>query len=274
METNLLTSDKEKISKIKHMRITSFICCAIQIIIIATVLYYFFENDWNQEIEENLLIAFPDDSSKENYEQVKKITRFCLIFCLKSSFFISTILIIWKIIYNIKYLRFFDGNVNWINNYSFYVFYSMTTPIYCTLVKSKDYIFYDYFVYAEIYSAYIMAFAFLFSLLVIVWFFAINNIGTTREVGRHWEGNTQIISYEFVDGPDFGCGCKYVKKIFGCSHRMLNLFGLIILCLLIAGMNNYFVKVSVIIEFVSNIYLYIIIWDLRKFLKNSKVNLI
>jgi len=270
--TNLYIS-QSPYKKVYKLRLTSFIGGIIQILIIGTIFYYFSLFDWKREIEENLKIAFPDES-KNSHKEVEAITKYCLIYSLYASFCFGIFFVIWRVIYNLKYLRLFDGNVNWINNYCYNIFYSMTTPIFCVIIKDKDYEFYDYFVYAEIYSAFIMAFAVIFSLLVIVWFFVINNMSQTRETGRHWEGNTQVISYEFTEGPDLGCGCYYVKKIFGCSYRLLTLYGILMLGLLIAGMNNYFIKVLVIIELLTNIYLFWLIRKLKISLKNQNENLI
>ena len=76
--------------------------------------------------------------------------------------------IVWRIIYNLKYIKFFDGNITWFNNIIFYILYSLGSSTLCTIVRDKNDPNYIYIVCAEVYSAFIMGFGSF--LLVLFWF--------------------------------------------------------------------------------------------------------
>jgi hypothetical protein len=264
-----ITDEKQK--KLKRFHLINFISCGSQLIIIITIIYYFFNLDWMSEIKGNIKIAFPEDGKDE---QVKNLTIYSLKYGQNISFFLALGLIIWKFFYNFKFLNFFDENVTWINNTSFYIFYSMSTPVFCSIITDQNYSFYNYFVYAEIYASFIMVGAFLLSAIVFTFSCLVEMMGSTREVGRHWEGNTQVISMAYNnDGVDLGCGCGYIKKIMRGGYFLLSLYGFIMLGLLIVGMNIYFIKVFVGVELIINIVVFWSIKSFQKFLYKNKNNL-
>ncbi len=262
----------EKKRKIRKFRILSYISSIVQIGIIIFIFLNFLNLEWEKEIDDNIKLIYPEDQTKKD-DAGKRITIFCIKYGLKCSFILISCLIIWRNIYNYKYVKFFDGNVAWFNNYYFYLFYSTATPIFCTIAKNNSYSFYEYFVYGEIFSAYIMAFSVVLSLLVIVWFFFTSVIGETRETGRHWEGNTQVISYEYVDNGGGSCGCYFVEKIFGKGYFILTFYGYLILILLMIGMDHILFKFMVILEFLINCYVFWLIIDFKRFLKKFNVSI-
>lgn len=273
--------NNQKNTKLKKFKIVNYINSFFQLVILGLLLYLYFNLDWETEIANNIKLIFPDKEEK-NHKEVRALTVFSLRYGLKSSFFIIVGLIIWKFVYNFKFLKFQNNDVNWYNNFYFYIFYSLTSPIYCTLLNkfpseipifNNNNLFYEYSFYLEIFAAYIMVFAILLSLLIIVWYFMINVIGSRSEVGRQYSGNTVTIYYENNEN-DYGCGCNYVKKIFGCSYNLLTIYGLLMLIFLIVGVSNYLLKTFVIIEMLINIYLYIVIRDLKILEKNIQRKII
>jgi hypothetical protein len=257
---------------IKNFHIRNTIHLILQAIIMSIFGYYYFTKDWATEIEVTIKSIFsPDDKANK---EVIPVTIGCLKLGCKLSLLISAGIMIWRVVYNMKYLKFFDGNVEWFNNYTFYITYSLVTPILCTMIEDKNYQFYQYFIYAEIYSAYIMAFAFVLVLGIFFFYCLIGSIGGTREVGRGYEGNTQVTYYEYTDSIDFGCGGSKIRKIVNCSYKLLTVLGCFIPILIVVFLNCYLTKIFVLVELMFNIYIRYYIHKIKQFLKkqNNSIN--
>jgi hypothetical protein len=179
---------------------------------------------------------------------------------------IALFILIWKIIYNIKYLKFFDGNVIWFNNFLFFMIYSLITPLICSMISDKNYYFYIYFEYALIYLTSIIGFPIILIMCIAAATCLFNLIGSQSEVGRAQQGNTVIIYYEMNDTEDIQCG-GCIGKIVKFTYKSLVIFGLIIYIMILIGFNDIFTKVFLIMEGSFNIYNFVNIKKTQNFLK-------
>ena len=97
-------------------------------------------------------------------------------------------------------------------------------------------------------------------------------VGSHREVGRRWEGNTQIIYYELTDTHEIGCGDTCIGKIVNFTYKSLIMFGIVVYFLILIAFNDILTKILVVIEGCFNIYTFVIIKITQKFLKINNNN--
>lgn len=259
-------TSQESANKIRNLRIGSFVHTGIQLVIVIIFACYYKKYDVIQEIYDSLETILPE-SDKANKDTLP-ILRGCLRVSLSTCIFVAIGLMIWRNIYNLKFVKFFDGNAVWFNNLIFYVFYSMATPILCTMITDKKDPFYQYFVMAEIYSAFIMGFPIVIIALILVWYLWCSTAGT-REVGRGYQGNTTIIYYEYNETADFGCGGSKIKKVARWGYKLLTVFGLIMPALIAICLDNYYIKAICVIEVCFNIIIFYLIKKIQVNLENE-----
>ncbi len=265
-----LKSSEETIQKVKTFFKFSLIHIAIQLLIIIQFIYYLFSFNIYQEIVDSLELMFPKSSSTKSENEYTSLLIGCLNFGMYICLPITLSTIVWRIIYNLKYIKFFDGDIIWFNNIVFYIIYSLGSSILCAVVTDKKDPNYIYIAAAEVYSAFIIGFGVLFIAFILVWALW-GGVGQT-EVGRGWEGNTQIIYYEYNDTGDFGCGGSKIAKIIRCTYKMMTIFGVAFPVLIIVYLNNWLMKVGVILEVGWNIFMFVNIKMIQKYLKDSTID--
>ena len=111
-------SSPETIQKVKTFFKYSLIHIAIQLSILIIFAYYYFSYDISKEIIDSLETIFPKSDKKSNDDTIP-ILKGCLTFGMYTCFPIAICIIVWRTIYNFKYIKFFDGNITWINNIVF-----------------------------------------------------------------------------------------------------------------------------------------------------------
>jgi hypothetical protein len=269
LQTNNLNNSKtpETIKLIQKFHLINYIQIIFQLINMVIFFIYLLKVDIYEVIKSSIEVILKEE------DKANKDVNGILIFCLKFGTYFSfpgfLFGIIVRLVYNYRYIKFFDGSVIWLNNFLFYIFYSMVTPILCSMVEDKNSESYMYFIYAEIYTSFIMGFTVIIIALILVFFCFINTVGGTTEVGRSYVGHTEIIYYEYNDSHDFGCGNSCIAKIIKFSYKLLTIVGIIFPILILVLLNNYFSKIFVILEIISNIFVFISIKNIQNQLKKN-----
>ncbi len=266
---NISKSSHETMQKVQTFFKFSLIHIAIQLSIIIIFTYYFFSFDINQEIKDSLETIFPKSDKSKSTNDVVPILIGCLTFGMYTCLPVVIGTIVWRTIYNLKYIKFFDGHITWFNNIIFYIIYSLGSSILPAMVTDKKDEFYQVIAAAEVYSAFIMGFAIVFIGYILVFSLWASAAAGTTEVGRGWQGNTQIIYYEYNETEDWGCGGSKIAKIIRCTYKMMTIFGLAFPVLIIVYLNNWLLKVFVILELGWNVFMFVNIKLIQKHLQNS-----
>jgi hypothetical protein len=252
---------KQKIDKFKKI-------CYIHIAFQFFIIINFLINQLNYDTyfnAKNILEKYFPITEAAN-KDILPILRASIFLSCRFVIPISFLILLWKIIYNIRYLKFFDGNVIWFNNFLFYLLYSLITPLICSMISDKNNYFYIYFEYALIYITSILGFPILLIMLIAAATCLFNLIGSRSEVGRSQEGNTIIIYYENNQTEDIQCGGCY-SKIVKFTYKTLVIFGIGVYLMILIGFNDIPTKILLILEGGFNIFCFINIKKTQNFLK-------
>lgn len=269
-------SDSKVKNSVDKFRKICYCHILIKFIIAIKILINLLNYDWYREAKRTLEeYYFPDPNEKTN-KDILPILYGSVFLTGRAVVPLAIIIIIGRIIYNLKYLKFIDANnyVVWINNLLFYAIYSMITPLICCMITNKENYFYKVFIDIQGIFSFVICLPFLIILLIFLFHCFCNIAGSTREVGRGYRGNTEIIYYEYVDTEGIGWGGSCTGKICKWTYTLLIMLGFVVFVLMIVGFNDILMKILLIFEGCLNIYSYITIRKVREIVRfNHEMNM-